>query len=776
MILSILFTTFTLSAAAQVITQTVKGKVTDAETGVPLQGATIIGGASYGGGVSDSAGNFELTGIPVGRQMFTISYVGYETVSAYELVSSGKEGFLDIRLSPASQETGGVIVRSRYRKGQSQNPMGLVSARSFSVEETRRYAGGLDDPARLVSAFAGVSTGNVSDNAIIIRGNAPKGVSWRLEGVEIPTPHHFEGGNYAGGGIVTLFSSQLLANSDFFTGAFPAEYNNAIAGVFDMKFRNGNAEKHEHAFQLGMLGIDLASEGPISRKSGSSYLMNYRYSTLGLLTDLKLIDSDQAFKYQDLSFKLHFPAKNAGSFTLWGIGGIDDAGAMPELDSLKWETDRDRMSFDWKTRKGAIGLTHKKALDSRSTWQTTFSASGQDNRMDMDQYVDQYAAVPDLRLSDKTYSMILQSAFTHRFNPHAVVKTGFEIRHLGFDLDVNSAIDYRPGTFRNFVDGNGSTRQYMGYVQSKMNLTPAIVLTGGLQFNHFAFTRSSSLEPRIGITSKLHARHSVSLGYGLHSQPEQLKFYLSKHESGGTVSYPNRNLRPTSAHHLVLAYHWSINEKTRLTIEPYYQLLHNAPGSIEGTYSMLNYKQDYFFPHQMANNGQGINKGIDFTLERFLADNYYYLVTGSVFDSKYQTHDNTWRNTRYNKRYVLNLLGGKEFFFRENRRVLGINGRLNVTGGERYSPILTNASILRQQVVFDESKAFEEQLPASFYADISVTYRVNRKNHSGIFALQLKNILGAPTYEGFDFNYSTGEVQRTMSSAIIPAISYKIEF
>lgn len=343
--------------------QVVKGKVFDIDSHEPLIGATIVVAESNPmiGGTTDMEGNFVLEGVPLGRHTFTVSYVGYESSSVPQImVTSGKEVTLEIGLKQSAVEMEEVVVYANRDKGRPQNSMANVSARSFTVEETRRYAGGIDDPARLVSAFSGVTTGNLQDNSIIVRGNAPQGVAWRLEGIEIPTPHHFAGANVTGGGMVTLFSSQVMTNSDFYTGAFPAEYGDALAAVFDMKLRTGNARKYEHTAQIGLLGIDIASEGPFSKKSDASYLFNYRYSTFGLLADLKILDTDdQLFKYQDLSFKLNFPTKRAGTFSLWGIGGIDRGSQPKEENPEKWIVDFDRIAFTWDTYLGTLGLNHK---------------------------------------------------------------------------------------------------------------------------------------------------------------------------------------------------------------------------------------------------------------------------------------------------------------------------------------------------------------------------------------------------------------------------------
>ena len=133
------------------------------------------------------------------------------------------------------------------------------------MKKRKRYAGAIDDPARMVSAFAGVNGNAEGDNDIVVRGNSPRGILWRLEGVEIPNPNHFASEGATGGPINAL-NSNMLGNSDFYTGAFAPEYGNALSGVFDMKLRNGNNEQREYSATLSVLGTDLTAEGPFKER------------------------------------------------------------------------------------------------------------------------------------------------------------------------------------------------------------------------------------------------------------------------------------------------------------------------------------------------------------------------------------------------------------------------------------------------------------------------------------------------------------------------------
>ena len=316
---------FTSVLQAQRLTQTVRGIVLDKDAQIPLVGATIVksGAETDFGTTTNANGEFTLPNVPVGRHNFKVSYMGYEPCVLNELlVGSAKEVVLNIELVETINNMEEVVVMAKTRKDQPLNFMSTVSSRVFSVEEASRYAGGFDDPTRLASSFAGVAASEIESNGISVRGNSPAMVQYQMEGVEIDNANHFEGGDMLGGGFVSLFNSHLLANSDFMTGAFPAQYGNALSATFDMKLRNGNNQKHEHAAQIGVMGIDIASEGPIKKGGKASYLFNYRYSTFGLLTSF-LPEGEGLPVYQDLTYKINLPSK-AGTFALWGTGAIDN--------------------------------------------------------------------------------------------------------------------------------------------------------------------------------------------------------------------------------------------------------------------------------------------------------------------------------------------------------------------------------------------------------------------------------------------------------------------
>ncbi|MDZ4700559.1 MAG: TonB-dependent receptor [Rhodothermales bacterium] len=755
--------------------QTVRGVVLDRDSRAPLPGANIliVGIEPVMGTTTDSEGRFVVPHVPVGRRQIRASFLGFEPALLPEvLVTAGKEVFLSITLQEQVLQGQEVVVEAGAEKDRPHHEMAFVSARSFSVEETRRYAGGLDDPARMASAFAGIaSAGGVQDNALSIRGHSPKGVQWRLQGVEIPNPNHFAGLSVAGGGGLTLFSSQLLASSDVMTGAFPAAFGNALAGVFDMQFRPGNASRREHTLQLGLIGVEAASEGPFHAGGDASYLINYRYSTLGLL--LPLLPTESATTFQDLAFHVNIPTRRAGRFSLWGMGGSDRQSQRATMDSTAWEYDFwDRVDSDLKLDIGVAGVTHHALLGARTYLQSRLAASINRTLWDWVRLDDSLQRQPDLLIDSRDTRATASVQLNHKFSARHTHEVSLSVHRLGYDLTLRDAPDQQPPAVT-LAAGDGQAYLLEAGAQSRFRPTDRLTLALGVHATRFGLTGSGAIEPRFALQWQASRRQTLSLGIGRHSQTEELRIYFADPNGDGRPD--NGALGLARAHHFVLGYDLALSDVRRIKIETYYQHLFNIPVTPDSSYSMLNFEQDWGFNAALTNAGAGANAGIEFTLERFLRDGYYYLLTASLFDARYRGGDGVWRGSRFDRGYAINALAGKEIALRGGRRTLGVNGRLIGLGGKRYSPIDHAASIQEEQVVLDENSPFDARWPATFLVDFTVTYRIDRPEKSHVWALQVKNALGAKD-RYFDFNYLRSAVETLREGFPLPVLSYKIEF
>ena len=669
-----------ISLSAQEITQSIIGKIFDDITNETLPFATIVVKDTDPliGTVSDTGGNFVLENIIVGRQTISISMIGYDTYEIKEImVSSGQIINLNIGMHQSSTGLEELVVR--VNKSTPINSMTTLSSRQFTVEETQRYAGGMDDPARLASSFAGVSNPSISDNGISIRGNNPDGLLWRIEGVEVPNPNHFANLTIAGGGLLSAISNQMMGNSDFFTGAFPAEYGNASSGVFDIKLREGNRYKKQYAFEAGILGIGAMTQGPVVTSSDASYIVNYRNSTMSLLAPLLPSDAG-VLKYQDLSFKTNFPTKKHGTFTIWGIGTIDGIN-NEAIDSASWESNFDRDNSKTSMYMYATALSHKIRLPGNTFLKTSaaFTGSGLDfseERLDYD-----LKAYPQSKAENNTSGITIQSEITKRFNEKHSNKSGVRYAHNFFGLDVEKSPAEREMPVQ-IANQTGHTGFIQVFSQSKINLMPNLVLNAGINAQYLLLNKAFSVEPRLGIKYRINHNHSLGFAYGIHSRMEQLSVYFASVNG----SSPNKNLDFTKSSHYVLSYHAKITDDLHLNIEPYYQQLKHVPVAQTGHVSTLNNSNNLFFNEALVSEGKGRNIGIDFTLDKFLSHGYYYMLTASVFDSKYTGADDVERNTRFNRNYVFNFLFGKEWQIRQNN-ILSANIRANYLGGNRIEPI-----------------------------------------------------------------------------------------
>lgn len=761
--------TISLQIFAQKPTQTIKGVVLDASSNKPIVNAKFSIINTEISTETDSIGVFKLDKISIGNYSFKISADNYETYIINEaVINSAKETNLTVFLSEKIKTINEVVITQKINKQNPLNPTASVGAKMLSVEEANRYAGGFDDPARLVSTFAGVSS-NVGNNGISVHGNNPKYLQWKLEGIEIPNPNHFADTSTFGAGILSGLSSHNLGNSDFFSGAFPAEYSNALSGIFDMNIRKGNSGKKERTFQAGIMGLDYAEEGPFKKGGNSSYIFNYRYSTLSLIKDLFPQDAGKGIKYQDVSFKLNFPTKKAGTFSLWGLGLKDFTGVDAKTNPDDWETIADRQTVNIDYILGSIGLSHKIQLNEKSYIKSVIATTSNTIKISIDELGTNGNFSPDSKVKNKATNFILTSYINTKFSPKNINKTGFTITQMKYNLLMDKDT-------KNVVDNNGDTTLINAFSNTTYNINNDISLNLGLNSQFFALNNKYTIEPRIGVKYKFLPKHMLSFGYGLHSRLENLIYYFSKNPASGN-ELSNKNLDFTKSHHLAVDYDWDISPILHLKTEAYYQNIFNVP-VINGTsFSILNNINEWVIDEKLENTGKGRNYGIDLSLDHYLTNGFYYNINASIFNSEYKGGDNIWRKTRFNRNYAINILGGKEWVFgKEKNRTFGANFRLIYQGGDRYSPIDLQNSIIKQDVVFDESKAFSQQLSPSFVTHFTFLYRVNKKKTSQEIALKILNATQYKEFYDFRFNYKTQSVNEHREAIVIPNLSYKIDF
>ncbi|MCO6493449.1 MAG: TonB-dependent receptor [Phaeodactylibacter sp.] len=760
-----------LLALAQLPTQTIRGIITDADSRQPLAGATVALAGQERGAVTDTSGRYRLEEVPAGRYQMKVRHVGYEELLLAEvLVESGKEVILNIELQESPLGLEAVEVKASRSEFRAPHPL---SAQAITVEETRRFPATFFDPARLASAFAGVVNDNDQANGLVVRGNSPNSLIWRLEGVDIVNPNHTpNAGTFSdrvtqNGGGVNILSAQMLATSHFYTGAFPANYGNALSGVLDMRLRPGNNERHEQVFQAGLIGMDVAAEGPISRKSGASYLANYRYSTVGLITSLGVDFGDEQISFQDLSFNLAFPTRNGGRLTLFGLGGLSENLFEAERDSSLWEFEKDGFDITFRSKMGALGGSWAQPLGGRTFWHTVAAVSAVNSTRTGERLDGSYSPI-FLEEDEQTQAKYaLHSWVSHKLRQAGVLRLGIQLTRQEYAL---LSVGDRTDTLA-LGDAGGFLLQPYAFWSGL--LSPAIRLNAGLHVMHFSLAGSPALEPRLSVEWHPGARQRLSLAYGLHSQQQPPQLYFSREEGG-------RGLGFTRAHHVALSYRRELKEATSLQAELFYQNLFNVPvaASERNSFSALNLTEG-IVAEDLANEGTGANYGLEITWQRLFTRGFFYLVNGTLYESTYKGSDGIERDTRFNGNYIFNATLGKEWAKQKKEGRLvgwGANFRLVYRGGFRETPIDVPASSAAGKTVFLSEAAFSQQQPAFFRTDLRFYRKWNREKFNATLSLDVQNATNA---QNAAFSYYDAQQNRVVEKyqlGIIPILTYRIEF
>ena len=777
-----------------VVAQTIKGSVTDAITGEALIGAAVkVAELKDVGGITNIDGEFSITITQPGRYTIETSYMGYEpSVLKEVLVAGAKDVVLDITLRESSTDMNEVVIKPRVNKESTVNPTALVGGMMLSMEEASRYAGGYNDPARLVTAFAGVA-GQGDGNGISVHGNAPQFMQYRLEGVEIFSPNHFADLYSAGFGMVSALNSNVITNSDFFVSTFNSSYNNALSGVFDVRMRAGNNSKFENGVQVGSVGIEWTSEGPISKKNNSSFIFNYRYGFSTIARKLKLIDTyGSQYDFQDLSFKLNFPTKKAGTFSAFALGFIDKSWDV-ELDIKDIHSIYDASDQEGSLYNALLGASHKIHFDNKWTWRTTAAYNMQHNKVDMEYWGLNFDAnhkpigfegkdYPFSYLKQNEDRAVFNTELSKQVTPRWLLQLGGEYSHRFFDLNFRTAENvYEPVSPTPYYATKDNTGLASIFWSNLWKPADNLSFNIGLSGSYFLLSKDFSIEPRASMKWEPGKRHSISLGYGLHSMIEKLDAYFFRNADG---TMANKDLGLSKAHHLLTTYMYKFTDNLNLRFNAYYQYGFDTPVGINGsTFCTVNRLFNYI-EEPLVNEGNTRNYGADITLEHYMSRGFYGQVNGSLFKSEYRGLDKKWRNQLYDRGYMVKVLGGKEWMIGKRKQdVFNVSVKYTLQGGLRHTPIDVDAmranvaaGIINDQPIYKEDEAMTLQFDPTSILDLTVSYKINRKNVGHTIAFEGVNILQHETPYAVHYDLGTGQLRVDKSGISLPNIYYRIDF
>ena len=774
---------------AQDYTQTIRGKVNDRESKTGLTGVAIAlmqDTIIIDHVITDDDGRFRFDHVKIGTYTLHLRYIGYKEQWIPNItLNSGRESVLNIDMEENAIQLKEAVVHGK-QKGELRNEMALVSARAFDSEETERYPGSRQDPARMASNFAGVNGNDDSRNDIVIRGNSPQGLLFRIEGIDMPNANHFALPGTTGS-EVSMLNNKVIGASDFMTGAFPAEYGNAIAGVFDIHFRNGNTETFENTIQAGVLGLEAASEGPLSKNNNSSYLVAYRYSTLSVAHDIGLdLGTSSVPVYQDINFKLNFQAGKNDDFSVFGVAGLSRVAIVMSqytkpTKEIYGSSDLD--IYDTITN-GFVGgswghIINNSAYMKFTIAQTYYSGAFTNDRIRRNSDFSIDTIYRRLRTRYVDERSIASWLINKKINSRNILTAGiYGTRIYTSILDNQMNEDSLKWMNR----ANVTTTAYLlqPYIQYKFKWTETLELTGGIHGQYYTFSNSKSVEPRASIRWHFAPKHTLSLGGGMHSETDAINVYYIHQPTYGTTASYNDKLDFVRSIHSVASYDYSISSDFRIKIESYFQYLYNVPITrYRSSFSGLNEgaTNELSSYDTLTNKGIGRNYGLEFTLEKFFSHHYFLLATATLFRSQYQGSDQVWRRTDFDGRFITNILGGREF--RIGKNSLTFSGKLSWAGGRLYSPVDTAATQKAKEIVAVDSKRNSLQFNDYFRLDIKIAYKINTKKLTHEISIDLINVTNHQNLLSYDYAFSTQgkyQIEYLYQLGFLPLVYYKIDF
>lgn len=770
--LLLLLSIFSFPIAAQ----TLRGTVSDADNNRPVAGAsaTLLGAMPPQNTVTDSAGTFVFQNLRPGYYRCEVKAESFENQTIVEIdVAAGKERVVAIALRRSSTALPVLTVTSNNPRLRPPLPLGEIP---LTREQTLRFPATFFDPARLAMTYPGVANNDDQANGLNIRGNSPASVRWRLEGVDVVNPNHltnagtFSDRPTAAAGGVAMFSAQMLDNSSLLTGSFPAGYGDALGGIMDMNLRRGNSRQHEFTAQAGLIGLDLAAEGPLNGRRHTveagrqaSYLANYRYSTVGLLGQMGISFGDEQIDFQDLSFKLNFQGKNGGEWSVFGLGGLSKNVFEHKTDSASIKQLKDFFDIDYQSKTGIIGLSNWSPLGKRGWVKITLAASAQSNERTAVSFSEQYEEFDSSDELDE--SKISGSiAVAQRIHDQWRITAGVLLTRQYFK-GASSEASMPPEIARHEYL---ASQPWANLAWNSRDEKTAVQI--GLHSLIFPPKDRITAEPRLTVAHALAPNQRLAFSGGLYSQIAPLWL-------------PSNSLDLMRAWHTGLRYAWNLTSEWAFETELFWQRQTDVgvDAGEANTFSLLN-ENDYrlFSQKTFIYNGLGDNQGIEISAERYLADGWFALLNATFLGARYRGSDEVWRASRWDVGHILNLTGGKEWQ-RDKRpgrvNAFGINGRFGWSGGLRAMPVDVEASEDAGTTVFDDSAGFSVKQKDYFRLDLRVYWKRSLGNfRNSTFAMDFQN---ATMQENIAYQYwdpFTEKVETKKQLGLIPNISWRLEF
>jgi hypothetical protein len=736
----ILFFLLTIAAKSQETAQVLRGKVVNAATQRPLADvAVLVYGSTNYFSATDSSGNYKIAVEP-GNYSVAVQRAHYAGIVRNNiLVYAGKQQVEDFELTEVEVGLSTITV---HGQGSSENT-------HLDLLNLQRVAAVFFDPARLASSNAGVINMNDQANSISVHGTSPNYVQWMMEGVEVVNPNHLENAGTANdlptlnGGGVSLFSGQLLQNSGFQPSPTNPLNGNALTGTFDIKLRNGNNEKREHILQFSLLGTDLCTEGPISKSKRSSYLINARYSTVGLLSLMGINFGDEKINYQDVSWQFTFPHQK-GQIRIFGVTGTSENVYRGKTDTTEITIQKEQTNINYRSLTSINGLSSVLRLTRRSFLKTVLFYSMKSVGRNSEPALKAWQNYPVQTNNYEQQKCVLLNYISLQLPKGFIFKAGasasYFVNEIFFAANDSGTVGKKINDplLEPFISLHG-------FIKKKLELETGLRCFYQQRIEHF------SAQPKLMLRYSITEKQSIAFNYGTGIQLHTTNMFCND---------SNLSLVPGNSQSTALIHRLAI-KNIIIKSELFYQHFYNIPVKTSTDFSAFNvFNEPVTFA--VVSSGKARVYGCDLTVKRDF-NNLYFIASGSIFKSEYEVNG-IWRQARFNSNYNAVLTCGKEFKMKKNNRFMSVDLRGMMRNGFRES----------DPDPASDPYDYNRRLPAYYRVDLRVSFRKNKSGRSGILALDVQNLTAR---KNVSYNYPdsfTGKTETVYQLGLIPVLSYKL--
>ena len=732
------------------VAQNIRGVVTDALNSEPLTGANVTLLGTDFTTQSDSNGVFRFTNLTSKIYVAEVSFLGYAKTIVKDIeVVKGSDVVANIALQVADNQLNTVVINGErndaFHALQTQYPL--------SVAQTLRFPAAFNDPARLAMNSPGVTNDNDLGNGLSIHGYAPAAMQWRLEGVEILNPNHlanassFNDQATASSGGVNALSSQMLGTSALVTGAYSSEYNNLISGCMDMRLRNGNDEKHRFTTQIGLVGLDLAAEGPLptlspSQKEGksrASYLVNYRYSTVGLLLQMGVPLSEEKVNFQDLAWNFHFPIGKKSDLKLFGMLGNSSNTFETKKDTIR--NDRDLTNVYFKDRLQVYGANFKSQLNSKTSFYLSAAYSSTAPSLVKQNFDENFKfTTSEFKTNSSQNLWSVNTFIQNKLNNTFSIKYGASVAYSAFGKGYS-------GTSNIYTDLKYQKRNHsllVGISFFRNTISGPILISQRYKTAHFL--------PKISYAYRVSDDKKI-----VFSASQQSKFNIVSNQL--TLNFDKKS---ENQHFSVgLFFHNTLAKKVTNTV--FFNL----------EYIAIPERLDF-----ISNFSKQNNYGIEVQYEKTFARNIFFNANGSLYKALVKSEFNTFFTNYFGANYTTNLSLGKEWTKKVNK-TWGASTHIISHGANYLSPMASGITNLQKQVImidYSTNNDFGFKPQNYFRTDLRLYYKHDRKTWSSTLSLDIQNVTNKQNIAFEYYDTFLKKVNTKYQNGLIPILAWRANF